>query len=208
MGYHLITRREDGTISNHFSETLEGLCKFDGIAADSIIYQAAEEWTPSVVGDDDTYKLLAEDWFRAGIRAQWQFFEEAKHQKLIPEKIHQDRESFQAYTSATTSPIKRGDYLLRTKGIEIEVKCLTLYGGYYYLPYSAMKSHQAMQELSSTPVWFAIYERQADTPVHGSLHMVSVAAIFEQNNKLVQYDKRSKCLRVPQSMTNQGFSGL
>ncbi|CTP84075.1 hypothetical protein [Xanthomonas graminis] len=208
MGYHLITRRNDGTIANHFSETLEGLCQFDGIAADSIIYQAAEQWTPSIVGDDNTYKLLAEDWFRAGIRAQWQFYEEAKCQKLIPEKINQDKESFQAYTSATTSSIKRGDYLLRAKNIEIEVKCLTLYGGHYYLPYSAMKSHQAMQKLSSTPVWFAIYERQADTPVPDSLHMVSVADIFEQNNKCVQYEKKSKCLRVPQSMTSQGFSGL
>ena len=208
MGYHLITCLKDGTIANYFSESLEGLCEFDGITKDSIIYQAAKEWTPSVIGGHENYNVLTEDWFRAGIRAQWKFVEDAKIAKLIPEKISQDKEAFQAYTSAATSRIKRGDYLLRKKNIEVEVKCLTLYGGNYYLPYSDVKSHETMQKLSASPVWFAIYQRIGDTPTPGSLHMVSVACILAQNNKQVKYEKKSKCLVIPQSMTSQGFTGI
>ncbi|MCG2583503.1 hypothetical protein [Massilia sp. TS11] len=208
MGYHLIIRRPDGSIAAHYADTFEGLCQFDGITSDAIIYQAAPEWKPSIVGAHASYNLLAQDWYRAGIRAQWQFFEEAKQANLIPEKISQDPESFEAYTAAANMRIKRGDFLLRRKNIEVEVKCLTLYADNYYLPYAHIKAHENMQALSAVPVWFAIYARNGDCPVPDSLQMVSVNAILSQNNGLVSYDTQSQCLVVPRHMTSAGFSGI
>lgn len=207
MGYHLIIRNIDSTITAHYSETYEGLAQYSDISRDSIIYEGEAHWQPVVVGQSERYKNLAETWFRAGIKAQKLFKEQAMAHGLMIEDLSQDAASFKAYTSNAEVLIKRGDFLLRNvRNIEVETKCFTFYKGHFYIEYSDIKGHQNMQTYSGSPVVLAIYERKDDVPIENSLFMLSIDTILEENNKKVRYDEEKKCLVIPCSLGKPGFS--
>lgn len=207
MGYHLIIRNADNSITAKYSESFEGLAEFNEISKDSIVYQGEKYWLPVVVGDDEQYKNLAEGWFRSGIKAQKLLKAQAIEHGLMIEELSQDVESFKAYKSNADVAIKRGDFLLRNvRNIEIEAKCLTFYGDEFYIEYSDVKRHMNMEEYSGSAVVLAIYERHEDSPKHDSLCMVSVRTLVAENNKSVRYDKDKKCLVVPRSLTQPGFA--
>ncbi len=208
MGFHLILRKLDGSIEHRYSAALEDLCEFSDITPDAIIYQGEEHWKPVVVGSTDVYAKLTHDWFRAGIKAQRLFKAQARAANFIAEPISQDAESFEPYRSASDKRLKRGDFLIRNAGIEVEVKCLTKYGGKFYLRWSDLKAHENMQALTRSPVFFAIYERSGDTPNPETLCMVPVTEILAENNKSVTYDRESKCALIPFGLTSVGFSRL
>lgn len=211
MGYHLILRNKDGSMRAVYADTLDELCVHSDIGPDAILYEADRQWTPVVIGEHERYKKLSSDWYRAGIKAQGLFRQQALAEGLIPEKISQDTESFEAYRAASPQRVKRGDYLLRRVNKEVEVKCLTLYGGeHFYLPYGDIKAHENMAGISSTPVWFALYRREGDEPVADSLCTVPVIRVMQENRKggAVGYDEKTKCLKVPLGMLQPGFAGL
>ncbi len=97
------------------------LVKLD-IKNDTIIYQGESHWVPEKVGSSKKYKLLAEGWYRAGIKAQELFKVQAKKENLILEELFQDQKSFKSYTNTAKSvSIKRGDFLIRNiRNLEIE----------------------------------------------------------------------------------------
>lgn len=208
MGYHLIIKHPDGTITSKFSATFDGLVEYADISADSIVYQGEQHWSPVVVGQDERYKNLAEDWFRAGVKAQKLFKSQAIDHGLMIEELSQDIDSFKAYTSSADVLIKRGDFLLRNvRNIEIETKCFTFYNDSFYIEYTDVKRHNNMQNYSGSPVVLAIYERNGDAPIPGSLKMINIQTILEKKNKSsIKYDDKSKCLIVPLALTKQGFS--
>lgn len=207
MGYHLIIRNADNSITAEYAESFEELAYFNEISNDSIVYQGERHWSPCVVGQSDRYKNLAEVWFRAGIKAQKLLKVQAIEHGLMIEEISQDVESFKAYTSNAEVAIKRGDFLIRNvKNIEVEAKCLTFYGDEFYIEYSHVQRHINMEKYSGSAVVLAIYERHEDSPKPDSLCMVYVRTIKAENNKLVRYDKDKKCLVVPRSLTQPGFT--
>ncbi len=207
MGYHLIIRNTDNSITAKYAESFEALAEFNEISTDSIIYQGEQHWLPVVVGEDEQYKNLAHTWFRAGIKAQKLLKAQAIEHGLMIEELSQDVESFKAYKTNAEVGIKRGDFLLRNvKNIEVEAKCLTLYPEGYYIEYSDVKRHMNMEEYSGSAVVLAIYERHEDSPKQDSLCMVYVRTIMAENNKLVRYDKGKKCFVVPHSLAQPGFA--
>lgn len=208
MGFHLITKNIDGSINHYYKECFDDLCDVPNITTDSIIYQGEPHWAPVTIGAHETYKHLTQEWFRAGIKAQRLFAQQAIERKWVPEPLPQDAGSFAMYQNAATGRVKRGDYLIRSANAEIEVKCLTFYRGHIYLPYSHLKAHEGMFAITQTPVYFAIYERHGDSPDPQSLRMISAATVFQENNKSVGYDQVSKCLMVPLELTSAGFSIL
>lgn len=207
MGYHLIIKHADGSITPKYSETFDGLAEHSNISADSIIYQGEQHWSPVVVGQDERYKNFAEEWFRAGIKAQKLFKSHAIAHGLMIEELSQDTDSFKAYTSNADVLIKRGDFLLRNvRNIEVETKCFSFYNDSFYIEYTDVKRHENMQNYSGSPVVLAIYERNGDTPIPNSLRMISIQNILEENNKSVKFDDKSKCFIVPLALTKQSFS--
>lgn len=128
MGFHVIIKAENGQLDSHYADSLEKLADFSDIAADSIIYQGESDWKPVILGTDDRYKHLAEDWFRAGVKAQRLFRRQAIDHGLMIEDLSQDVESFKGYTKNANIPIKRGDFLIRNaKNKEVDTKCKTFY---------------------------------------------------------------------------------
>lgn len=207
MGYHLIIRHDDGTISTKYSESFNDLTEYSEISSDSIIYQGEKHWSPVTVGEDEHYRNLAHDWFRAGIKAQKLFKTQAIAHGLMIEELSQDVDSFKAYTSSSDVLIKRGDFLLRNvNNIEIETKCLTYYNNAFYIKYTGVKRHMNMQTFSGSPVVLAIYERDKDNPKPESLRMITIDSIINENNKSVEYNDNNKCLLVPISLTKPQFT--
>lgn len=206
MGYHLIIKNHDGTITPKFSDTFDGLAEYSDISADSIIYQGEQHWSPVLVGQHDQYKNLTDERFRAGIKAQKLFKSHAVDHGLMIEELSQDMDSFKAYTSNADVSIKRGDFLIRNvRNIEIETKCFTFYSDSFYIPFTDVKRHQNMQNYAGSPVILAIYERNGDVPVPESLRMITIQTIIEENYKSVKFDEKSKCLIIPLALTKHGF---
>jgi len=212
MGYHVIIKSDNGLVS-HYAENYEDLAFFSDISDDSIIYQGEEHWTPSVIGKDKQYSNLAKEEFRAGIKAEKLFLEQAIANNLMIEKLSQDIDSFKAYTSGANKLIKRGDYLIRNaRNLEIEVKCFTFYKiknkEFIYFRHDQYKKHQNMQEFTGAPVVIAFYQRENDSPVEESLRMISIDKIREQNNKTIKYLPKGKdsCYMIPLDQCDEKFS--
>lgn len=153
------------------------------------------------MGEGPLYRDLADEKFRAGIKAQLLFKQQAIEHGLMVEAIAQDQGSFKPYTPCTNNFIKRGDFLLRNAGhIEIETKCLTYCDAKgFYLPYRQIMGHREMQVHSKSPVVVAIYERNGDCPVADSLRMIHLDVIQVERNRpdAITYDETTKCFVVP-----------
>lgn len=208
MGYHLILRQSDGSITHRYAPLLEDMCEFSDLTPDTIIYQGEAHWEPAILDTVVEYRKYSQDWFRAGIKAQRLFKSQAVAERFIVEGISQDPESFDPYRKVAERRIKRGDFLIRNAGLEVEVKCLTRYQDHFYLTWADLQAHKGMESLTGTPVVFAIYERDGDCPKPDTLCMVSVAQILGENNKRVSYDRKRKCALIPVDLTTPGFSAL
>jgi hypothetical protein len=210
MGYHIIIKAEKGDLVSHYAEKYEDLAEFSDIQSDSIIYEGEPNWKPIIVGEDKKYKNLADPKFRAGMKAEKLFREQAIKHGLMLEKLSQDYDSFKAYKSGADVPIKRGDYLVRNAGnMEIEIKCFTFYKidnkECFYIDYHTFKKHQNMESFTKCPVVFVIYHRDGDSPVKDSLCMIALDIICQENNKAISWDDKLKCFIVPISLTTKGF---
>lgn len=218
MGYHLITKNPDGSITTKYSKTFGGLLEYPEISDDSLIFEGEPHQAPGAITENALYqKYIKDEKFRAGVNAEILFKKQAKEHGLIAEPLSQDRDSYALYRIHAANPVKRGDFLLRNVGnIEIEVKCLTLYfssawGEHFHVTFSQVKRHEEMQRCTGVPVVLAIYERCGDAPKADSLRMIRLQAILDAYNnkskpKLVNYDSEYKCLLVPESMAKKRFS--
>lgn len=210
MGYHVIIRSSDEGIVSRYVENLEDIANISDITEDSIVYEGEPHWTPIRVGNSERYKTFCEEWFRAGIKAQRLFKEQAVVRGLIVEDLSQDQGSFQAYSTNSTVPIKRGDYLIRNaRNTEIETKCLTYYSlrgiDAIHLPYHDVMKHKNMQSFTNCPIIIAFYRRDGDSPESDSLRMIRVDTILEENNRTVEYSEENKTLIIPVSLSLAGF---
>ena len=157
--------------------------------------------------------------FHAGDRAEAVFLRQAAEARPGPwvmERISQAKETIGGYKRAAGRSVKRGDFICRNCcNAEIEVKCKTKYsskqyGDYYLVEYSQIKRHEAMKEVTRSPVVFAFYERDGRAVLEGTLRMVDLDFLLRtsdyRNGKL--YDRSTKCLRVPFRYTRAGFRVL
>ena len=112
MGYHVILRPDEKTLHAIYVEQIEDLAEISNLTPDSIVYQGEKDWAPVKLGQSEAYKNFAEPWFRAGLKAQKLFIEEATQSGLIVEQLSQDQNTFRHYITNANIPIKRGDFLL------------------------------------------------------------------------------------------------
>lgn len=213
MGYHIINVI-DGRLEHCFVENYEKLCYEDTITEDSIIYQGEEKWKPSKVSENDMYKLLANEDFRIGIRAQYLFKEQADKEGFILEDLNQNQESFKIYTNNVDKPIKRGDYLVRNFGnMEIDVKCKTFERFYinpeetfFYFECDNLTKHLNMQSFTKTPILIAVYERsqQDRTQIkENEIYFISIDEM-EKLRKTFPISPHSQYM-IPTKCLNKGF---
>ena len=151
----------------------------------------------------------------AGLNAEDIFQEMAEEKGWILEKIAQDKEAFDKYQKHSEPSIKRGDFLCRNcNNAEIEVKCKQLYRhrgeDCYLLEYNHVKRHEAMQELTKSPVVFAVFERDGSKVVWENLRMFTLDYILKtpEYARGELYDRKYKCIRIPLRYTRPGFRVL
>lgn len=213
VGYHVIILKEGNQMEHTYVESYEKLAYVSDLSKDSIIYEGESHWKPVIAGTCDRYKHFAEDWFRAGIKAQDVFWRQANEQGYMLETIKQDQESFKSYINKAKSlPIKRGDFLIRDAGgIEIDIKCRTFYreNGERYFNFSEEDfcKHINMISLTNTPVIIGVYERLGDGVKEDQFFMFEIKKLEQElENITVQIrDDVGPCFKIPLGLTKKGF---
>jgi hypothetical protein len=133
MGYHIIIKKDSPNIIHIYKETQDQLnielINNPEITPETIIYAGDQNNQPFFIRDHKKYNELIKDWYRAGLKAQDLFKQQAIERRFIVEPLSQDQESFRTYfQNANYLPIKRGDFLIRNvNNIEVDVKCRTFY---------------------------------------------------------------------------------
>lgn len=211
MGYYVIIDPECFPMQYTYVEEYDDLIKIEGINKKSIIFSGSPDSPPQQVGISIKYHDLAQDWYRAGLKAQRVFAKLAEWRGLVLEELSQDPESFKAYTRGIKERVKRGDFLIRNCGnIEIEVKCRTFYGKgeqkYFFFSEQDLKKHLNMEKVTKTPVVVAVFQRKKDIPLENSLCMISIDHIHELS-KLSEREKQDYgyVYRIPLKETVAGF---
>ncbi len=209
MGYHIIHIVNKKLLHNYAENEVE-LAKLI-IKEDSIIYQGEKHWIPEKVKDSKKYSIWSKGWYRAGIKAQELFKEQAKGKNLILEELYQDQESFKTYTdTAKNISIKRGDFLIRNiMNLEIDIKCRTFYKvdgkkvfnfkvQHYYM-------HKNMMNFTQAPILIAVYENINDSPNPDSLIMFEIDWIRKNSLEIIDVKGAGKCFQIPVKETKEGF---
>lgn len=212
MGFHIILLKEANQIECRYVESLDKLAYISELQKNSIIYQAEAAWTPVQVGGDLRYQLFAEEWYRAGMKAQDVFCRQAREKGYMLEAIKQDQESFHAYTDVVQHPIKRSDFIIRNaKSIEVDVKCLTFYrqngNRYFYLSQDDLEKHVNMSSNTEAPVLLAIYARVGDGVDENKLYMCEIGDLkkVEETLEVETRDGIGTSYKIPLAMTKSGF---
>lgn len=211
MGFHIVNLN-NGVVEHEYIRTEKELAFSDKIKGDTIIYQGEENWKPVRVGDSEKYKDYCNLDFRAGMKAQQLFKEQARRESLMLEEINQDVDSFANYKLDKTSTCyKRVDFLVRNyRNLEIEVKCKRFYPDknpkVFYFNVQDLLKHTNMQESSQTPIILAIYERSKDGGIIEEPNFVSIDMINKNKNKLkIEPKNNEDCYKIPISYLKKGF---
>jgi len=215
MGFHIILLQKEGGIRHKYVDSLEEMADISGINKNTIVYQGERDWVPAVVGDSELYKLFAEDWYRAGIKAQKVFQQQAKEKGFMLESINQDKNSFKAYADIADMPIKRGDFIVRNAGgVEVDVKCRSFRRinneRYFDFAEADLNKHWNMSQHTQCPVIIAVYQRNGDGVRENRLFMFEVK---ELRDKIQEVERQHRedvgfCYRIPLSKTYPGFDLL
>lgn len=222
MGYHIILKHDTNGIQTKYVEKLNDLADYP-ITKDTIVYQGEKHWVPELVKNNENYKAFAQDWHRAGIKAQGIFKEQAIKAEYILEDLSQDQDSFKAYTSIKDEylKIKRGDFLIRNvKNLEVDVKCRKFFypkgskTPYFEFNSEHLERHLNMYAFTKTPIIIAVYRREenTDNPIAESLVMVDVLYIkklvdnlnlkaYKRGNGVASY----KAYQIPVEKCMTGF---
>jgi hypothetical protein len=217
MGYHLILNSQNENIKSTYIKDLKELLEINDLNENCIIYQGEEHWTPVRLSESKEYHKFTKEWFRAGLKAQNLFKNQALAKGYIFEEINQDVESFKNYTINAKTSIKRGDFIFRNvQNVEVEVKCRTFYGKtkkpFFYFSIKDFDGHKGMMAITNAPVIIAIFERNKDCPIKDSLRMISLEHIISNQSKFkIQEHNDSevgKAFQIPLSETFAGFELL
>lgn len=209
MGFHVVNLLK-GKISHEFAVSETDLA-FLNISEDSIIYEGEKHWIPEIVGSSKKYKIWAKHWYRAGIKAQELFKQQASNKGYILEILNQDQDSFKSYTSAAKNVrIKRGDFLIRNvRNIEIDVKCRTFYHNNGEIKFNFKIQHYYhhlnMITFTNTPILIAVYENVQNEPDPKQLYMFEISEIGKNTLEKVMIEDTGMCFRIPLSLTVKGF---
>jgi hypothetical protein len=210
MGFHIINI-ENGCLKHDFVDTFEELSYIDFITEDSVIYQGEEHWKPFKISESEKYCHFAKGWYRAGIRAQELFKDQALAFGLILEELNQDQKSFKLYTSnAKKLAIKRGDFLVRNyANIEIDVKCrgFRKNNGETCFDFKCEDAdkHFNMQTFTKTPILIAVYENINNKPRDTDVYFFSINDLKNSQLETHYRSDVGKCYRVPLHFTTKGF---
>ncbi|ANI90457.1 hypothetical protein A9P82_14885 [Arachidicoccus ginsenosidimutans] len=216
MGYHLIIKNKKDSVNSIYINHLDELLDYE-LDEDFIIYQGEPNWKPVKLKEVEEYRNYTLDWFRAGIKAQKLFKEQAAIEGFVLEEINQSQESFKIYTNVADGLIKRGDFIVRNaQQVEIEVKCRKFYGSkkspFFYFSIKDFEKHKKMMEVTGCPVIIAVYEKERDYPINDSLLMISMATIISKCNDLEKSPHPDKnvgtAFIIPLSISTPGFDVL
>ena len=214
MGYHVITtNKQTNKIEQTYIKNLTELIWLSNITEDSLILQGEKQSMLIRVGDKKEYSNYTKDWFRAGLKAQEKFKEQAKSEGLILEEINQDKDSFSQYS--VVKPVKRGDFLIRNRNnIEVEVKCRSFRKIndklVFHFKCIDVERHLNMQNQTNIPVLIAVYKRNGEDVEDGIPYFISIDEIISNKTSLDTVNEAKEntgiCYRIPLSMTSQSFN--
>lgn len=213
MGYHIVNLK-DNEIDHKYVESKVEIAYLDNITEDTIIYQGEKQWNPISVGSQPNYRNYSKDWYRAGIKAQGLFKEQAKKEKLILEELSQDESSFQQYLiKEEYFAIKRGDFLVRNFGnIEIDIKCRSFYENkrneiVFNFKCEDVKRHLNMETLTNTPIFIAVYQRNGHEVIKEIPYFFSISGTdFSDFDKVfIKSENTECCYQIPLNRTEQSF---
>lgn len=226
MGYHIILRHDQDSLKHHYVEDLDKLASFS-IREDAIIYQGEPHWEPVIAKQDKRYERFTHDWYRAGIKAQELFKEQAIEKKYMLEALSQDQKSFKYYTGPINKKgkyikIKRGDFLIRNAAnIEVDVKCRTFHdakagGQTFEFNAEDLVRHLNMSNYTRLPIVIAVYEREPNTDciIADSLRMIDVEYMKKiiGTLALTKHERKNakgegyEAYQIPVSKTMKGFA--
>ncbi len=213
MGYHVIVQHTAEGVVSRYVERVEDLAVFSDLTADAVVYQGEPHWVPVRLGSHEHCRDYIHDWFRAGVKAQALFRVQALAHGLTLENLSQDQASFKNYTECVDRMVKRGDVLIRNaRNLEVEIKCKKWLGSngdqFVYLPREDLAKHENMAEFTGSPIAIAFYDRDGDSPVEDSLHMVYVSDIRSDVGKRVIEERNDlgAAFKIPLSMMSKGFA--
>jgi len=220
MGYHILNYKK-GNLTHRYAETKDELAGFDDIEHNSIIFEGSGNITPEVVSQSKEFKRFSYDWYRAGIKAENLFEDQAREQNMMVERINQDKKSFNNYTGSREEfiPLKRGDFIIRDHGnIEIDVKCRSFHNfennneKYFRFNVEHMLRHLNMAALLHSPVLVAVFERDISlkNPVPDNIYFMDMKKMYEHRNEffkdIQEYEHGKEYFyNIPLSMTHKGF---
>ena len=217
MGYHVISYKK-GKLSHKYAETEYELAGFDNINSDSIIFEGSGNIAPEVVSKSKKFKRYAYNWFRAGVKAEKLFKNQAIEHHMMVEHINQDKKSFNNYIGSRDEfiALKRGDFIIRDHGnIEVDVKCrsFSYYDNEKHFRFNVehMFRHLNMAALLHSPVVVAVYERDGtgEYPLPDNICFMDIKKMYNLRKSFYkdirEYNGGEYFYNIPLSVTEKGF---
>ena len=148
-----------------------------------------------------TYWWLFRPSFYAGYRAEHSFKAIMASNGFVAEPLFQTKESFRESLRALGPGIKREDFIVRGRGIQVavEVKCRSARNGYYRINYSELKRLEAMQYATRMPVVLAFFRHAGRGVYAATLEMYCLNDLLQSQYrpKRIKYYEDSKQLSIP-----------
>lgn len=162
--YTIIKINKENKLEPYELENLEDLYNIADINEDTLIVEGNTK-VKALKDDSETYAKYYGD-FRAGLKAEIEFYKMMSDNKYFIERIDQSKESIQKYIDTAHekySFIKRPDFVLLDKNICFEIKCTKKYNnGIYYFNKEEAEGLKNFQEKTNKKIYLAIYEKKDD----------------------------------------------
>lgn len=213
MGFHIVDRITPDQLGHRYLDSPADLGAEESLAEWALVFEGEQDEMPIRVGEHASLQKYTNRCWRIGRKAELLFYEQASELFLVS-PLDQRPEYLRPYLklNRATQYLKRGDFLLRDVGVEVEVKCrsiITFRGvSAIRFSYAEMCGLRNMEMLTGDPMFLAIYLREADRPIPESLRMIRLRDIMCADRSAVRYCRKTKSLVVPISLMEPRFDVL
>lgn len=161
------------------------------------------------------FDFLFRPHFYCGSKAEEIFEELCADEKLICQRLDQDKRSFRRQVEAGHPGAKRPDFIIRNReNAEVEVKAYSprMYRGRlsYFLAWQHVARHREGVKVTGARLYIAFFARSGRAVDRISLRMIRLddLAIVRQRPKGVIYSKWHKGLWIPVDCLQRGFAAI
>lgn len=213
MGFHIIDRITPDQLGHRYLDSPADLGSDASLAEWALVVEGEQDGMPMRVGEHALLQPYANRCWRIGRKAELLFYEQASELFLVS-PLDQRPEYLRPYLKLNQAAryLKRGDFLLRDVGVEVEVKCRSVIN-WNEVPsvrfsYAEMCGLRNMELLTGDPMYLAVYFREAEVPAPQSLRMIALKQVMCADRTVVRYCHKTKSLVVPISLTEPRFDVL